>query len=476
MVCGRAWGEPSGVLSLTKEREWTNLDGKKITAEYLGTREGDVALRLRGGKVVMVPKVKLSNGDNDFVRDNPLAYRPAWQAWPPDAGIMMQHPEVKEESSDSKGVVYVTPHFRFHCDVKLASSLMKDVARVFELTYHLHSKSPFGILAEPEKDLFEAKLIGSLEDYRATGGPLDSAGVYLPAKRVFLAPLELMGMREADAGWRKVTDEYDPSTIIHELTHMLTHDMLENLPIWANEAYAEYIANIPIKNKAFQTGPDEIRHGVRDAFVRDYLKSRTPRGRKLPDIGKADSIKYLKSDSLPQLFRVAKVLEMTDVEWATGHPPSSRTPPASVSPPKPPNDGNRLPRLYRTAHLIFYYYIQIEGEKGVNKIRRFIDENRIHMARYKRYREEYARYETEWNAFTALPGVEKMEDGRVRYPANLKPPVEPEAPFSNPDVLKLGGLDALLAGESAQTVGARIEQALIEDLGINLKFVNHPMH
>ena len=419
-LCGAAWCEPSGVQSLTGEREWTNLDGKKITAEYLGTREGDVALRLRDGKVVMVSVVKLSNGDNEFLRDNPLEYRPAWQAWPPEAGMMMKYPEVKEESSDSKGVVYVTPHFRFHCDVKLAPSLMKDVARVFELTYHLHSKSPFGILAKPEKDLFEAQLIGSLEDYRAAGGPLDSAGVYIPAKRVFLAPLELMGMQEADAGWRKVTDDYDPSTIIHELTHMLTHDMLENLPTWANEAYAEYISNIPIKNKAFQTTPDEIRQGVRDVFVRDYLRSRTPRGRKLPDIGKADSIKYLKSDAVPHLYRIAEVLEMTDVKWATGQLPTDKaTPPAgpTIRPPfrQPPIDRNRLPRLYRTAHLIFYYYINIEGEKGVAKIRRFIDENRVQMARYERYLEDYARYESEWNAFAALPGVEKMADGGVRY-------------------------------------------------------------
>ena len=70
-----------------------------------------------------------------------------------------------------------------------------------------------------------------------------------------------MGMREADAGWRKVTDDYDPSTIIHELTHMLTHDMLVNLPIWANEAYAEYISNIPIKDTAI-ADPSLTRRGA----------------------------------------------------------------------------------------------------------------------------------------------------------------------------------------------------------------------
>jgi hypothetical protein len=480
LISRSAWGDLSSGEANKNARDWTNLDGKEIKAEYLGTLEGDVALRLRDGKIVMVPIIKLSNEDNEFLKDNPLAYRSAWQAWPRDAGMMMQYPEVKSEPSDSNGVVYVTPRFRFHSDVNLSPSLMKDLSRVFELTYHLHSMSPFGILAKPEKDLFEARLLGRLDDYRAAGGPMNSAGVYLPEKRIFLAPLELMGMKEADAGWRKVTDEYDPSTIIHELTHMLTHDMLVNLPTWANEAYAEYISNIPIKNKAFQTEPDQIREGVRDVFVRDYLKSRTPPGRELPDFGKADKIKYLNSNSVPYLYKVAKVLRMTDAEWATGQPTAGEAsrpgiPTASgFGYRQPPVDRNRLPRLYRTAHLIFYNFIQIEGEKGVAKIRRFIDENKIHMARYERYREDYARYEAEWNAFTALPGVEKLEDGKVRYPAHLKPPVEPNAPFTNPDVLKLGGLDALLGGESAEIVGGRIEEALISDLGINLRFVEHP--
>jgi hypothetical protein len=480
LISGSAWSDTSGGQAGKNDRDWTNLDGKKIRAVYLGTREGDVALRLHDGKIVMVPVIKLSNDDNEFLKDNPLAYRPAWQAWPPDAGKMIQYPEVESESSDSNGVVYVTPRFRFHCDVNLSPSLMKDIARVFELTHHLHSKSPFGILAKPEKDLFEARLMGKLQDYRAAGGPMNSAGVYLSDKKIFLAPLELMGMKEADAGWRKVTDEYDPSTIIHELTHMLTHDMLVNLPTWANEAYAEYISNIPIKHKAFQTEPDQIREGVRDVFVRDYLKSRTRPGGKLPDFGKADKIKYLKSNSVPYLYKVAKVLRMTDAEWATGHPPGG-----GVSPPgvptaggfgqrQPPADRNRLPRLYRTAHLIFYYFIQIEGEQGVAKIRRFFDENKIHMARYERYREDFAHYEAEWNAFTALPGVEKLADGKVRYPAHLKPPVEPKAPFTSADVLKLGGLDALLGGESAEIVAGRIEEALVNDLGINLRFVEHP--
>jgi hypothetical protein len=37
-------------------------------------------------------------------------------------------------------------------------------------------------------------------------------------------------------------------------------------------------------------------------------------------------------------------------------------------------------------------------------------------------------------------------------------------------MLKLGGIEALLEGESAAVVGARIENALIKDLGAKLIF------
>jgi hypothetical protein len=69
-----------------------------------------------------------------------------------------------------------------------------------------------------------------------------------------------------------------------------------------------------------------------------------------------------------------------------------------------------------------------------------------------------------------LPGVAKLADGRVRYPANLRPATEPQAPFTDPNMLKLGGLDKLLERESAAVVGARIETALLEDLGAKLIF------
>lgn len=474
LVVHQAWSqqEPGNDIG-RKSREWTNRDGLKITAESLGIQGSNVVLKLQNGKIARVPVVSLSLDDNSFLRDHGFAYHEPWQAWPPDAGIAMKYANVKEETSGHGSYVYTTPHFRFHCDVNLGMALMNDLARVFELTLRLHEKSPFGILAKPEKDRFEARLFGSQEAYMKAGGPQGTAGVYQIKERIFLAPLELMGVKPGSAGWRKISDDYNNSTIIHELTHMLTHDMLDNLPTWVNEGYAEYISNIPVEGKSFKTANDKIREGMRDTFVRGYEKELSTPSNSV-ELGRKDRDNYLKSDSLPPMFKVEKVLQMSDVEWATGSPARANSEPFPRRSTFTITDRNRLPRLYRSAHLIIYYFIQIEGEKGVLKIRRFLEENRRNLARYHRYLDDFKIYDDQMRAFMNLPGVTKLPDGRVQYPSNLQPPKAPEPPFTDPNTLKLGGLGALLDGESAEIVGNRIEKALIEHLDMNLKFETNP--
>ena len=72
--------------------------------------------------------------------------------------------------------------------------------------------------------------------------------------------------------------------------------------------------------------------------------------------------------------------------------------------------------------------------------------------------------------FLKLPGVSKLPDGRIQYPSDLQVPQAPTPPFTDPNMVKLGGIDALLGGESAAVVGQRIENALRQDLGVKLKF------
>ena len=449
-------------------RQWTNSEGKTLTAEYLGVQGANVVLRLPDGKVTPLALAKFSKADNAFVKQNPLAYHApsqTWSQWPAEVQIPMSFVDVKQSRSEVGAFVYTTEHFRFRSNVNLGIALMKDLAKVFELTYYLHSKSPFGILAHPDNGLFEARLFGTVQQYRAAGGPAATGGVYIPKEKVFLAPLDLMGVQPGLFGWRKVSQAtYDPSAVIHELTHMLTNDMLEQLPLWLNEGFAEYIRCIPMENAAFKVSKDKIKQGVVDRIVTDFELSQRQKGK----LKGAERMIFLASDKVPPLFPVAKVLQMTNAEWATGSAAGQRPPTVAASSAPDP----RKPRLYRTAHLILYYFIQIEGAKGVTKLRRFLAENRGYAARYHQYVADHRLYEAHVKDFLKQPGVVPLPDGRVRYPLSLTPPKEPPPPFTDPNMLKLGGLNALLGGESAEVVGNRIQAALRQDLGINLRFSN----
>ncbi len=76
------WSQPATTdVSKPIVREWTSVDGKKISAEYLGIQGDNVALKLQGGKLSMIPLVRLSAQDKTFTREHALAYHPAWQAF-----------------------------------------------------------------------------------------------------------------------------------------------------------------------------------------------------------------------------------------------------------------------------------------------------------------------------------------------------------------------------------------------------------
>ncbi|OYV00318.1 MAG: hypothetical protein CFE26_24145 [Verrucomicrobiales bacterium VVV1] len=432
-------------------REWTSSDGKKVTAEYLGLQGKMVMMRLQGGKVIPYPVEKLSAEDATFVQKNPLIYRETWKGWP-SVGIPMVNVDVTEKPSVEGKFIYTTPNFRFTTDANLGGTLMKDLARVFELTFQLQSKAPLGILASPTDGSYRADLFGKRADYQREGGPSSSAGVYLLKTKRFLAPLELMGVEPGDAGWRRSSKEdYDTTTIVHELTHMLTHDLLVNLPLWVNEGYAEFMSGIPIESGCFRTSKEKIREGlIKTATEEAWLFYKNDYG--TTNAQRPDTKKIAVS-----LLPVSSILQMKDEEWE-GASVSGNGPRTSSGTFRGTKPSQRLMLArYRTAHLILYYYIQIEGEAGVAKLRRFLDENRKCMSQYLNYSEEFKQYEAAMDAFMRQPGVEPLGEGRIRYPENLTPPKAPVAPFADVEMVKSGGLKFLLGDNTSVVLPPKLD-------------------
>lgn len=476
---GMGWSQsPLAVV-----REWTSTDGRTLTAEYLGVQGVNVLLKLPNGKVTPVALAKFSAADNAYVKKNHLTYREEWRAWPAAVEMSTTSVQVREVREDGGNFAYTTEHFRFRTDVNLGTVLMKDIARVFELTHDLHAKSPFGILAAPVGGAYQAHLYGTKQKYLQGGGPVNTAGVYQLKDKRFLAPLELMGVESGASGWRKASkQEYDTSTIIHELTHMLTHDMINDLPTWFSEGYAEYIAHIPIEKGTFKISGEKIKQGVVAVLMRDLDRSSArphpgsssaknnpapnPPAKKKPTDPENSNLKRS-----VELIRVANMLTMTDKNWASE--PSRAGQPYTLTVPGRPANADYvqlMQKRYRTAHLILYYFIQLEGAQGVAKTRKVLDDNRRYLAQFTEYQANFKSYQEQLTQFRKQPGVKELPDGRIQYPMTLTPPKAPEPPFTDPNTLRMGGLKALLNGETPEVVGQRIEAALRKDLNLNLQF------
>ncbi|MBN8458471.1 MAG: hypothetical protein J0M04_11605 [Verrucomicrobia bacterium] len=448
-------------------REWTSSDGKKLVAEYLGVLDGSVYLGLTSGKTVPVALAKLSSGDQSFIAANPREFHRTWSGWPGELSATLSNQTVSEAAGTGGKFVYTTRHFRFETDVNLGRELTKDLACLFEATHALNSSSPFGILADPDDGYFRAELFGTLDAYRQNGGPVNTAGVYkIPQKR-FLAPLELMGLVKGSDGWRTASRKAaDTTTIIHELTHMLSHDMLQPMPLWFSEGYAEYLSNIPVENNTFRTGSKAISSEVLKLMAQEYfIKDGIPRTTADIGFGGGGSSKNSQQTSPKklkyQMRSVSEMLEMADSGWCI----------SGGNPTFPGVEAIRRLRYYRTAHLIVFYFIEIEGERGLAKLRAMLDCNRLALAKYNAYVADMERYRAAMDLFKQQPGVKQLPDGRVEYPTTLTPPAPPlEKPAVDPKHLKQEGVKALLNGESAAVVGERIENALRSHFGVSIDF------
>lgn len=157
------------------------------------------------------------------------------------------------------GHLYASNHFIYYSPVKLEAGARKTVARLCECAYAAN-KAISEVLpvpraaAEQREKKFAVVLQPGMEAYYAAGGPKGSAGVFggqfrpgnqplreedVVVDRVMI-PFESLGLNRAGAVER---EDIDTHSLVHELTHQ--QFLLNGLPIWANEGWAEYVGYVP---------------------------------------------------------------------------------------------------------------------------------------------------------------------------------------------------------------------------------------
>ena len=208
--------------------------------------------------------------------------------WPRSVSVP-KDTEVQEMAGGAPGAgfTYVSNNFAFVSKAKLQPEAQKTVARLCECAYAA-CKAIAEVLPVPRSsaDRGEKKFIVELqpgmEEYYAAGGPTNSAGVFLGAYRKTGGPL-----KEADIAIDKVMipfpslgigrsgkverEDIDTHALVHELTHQ--QFLLNSLPIWANEGWAEYVGYVPYvgEDLDFDRGFSLILHAARQRAERGAL-------------------------------------------------------------------------------------------------------------------------------------------------------------------------------------------------------------
>ena len=293
------------------------------------------------------------------------------------------------ESASKEGRhVYRSRRFEYvlHASSPLSEAVMKDVARVFEGTYELLSQSPWGVQAQPVDGYFRAHLYETKGMYHAAGGMDASSGFYNRAEKLFHVPLDSLGLKKGSSGYVKDRN-YQVKTLVHEITHMMMHDILDLLPRWLIEGTAEYTGCIPFRSGTFE-------HAKLLSSVKAYNELRFSK----------------RMGGGPPIASFRDILRA---------PPPGRKAPAAPAPEM---------TFYHASLLLTYYFMHLDGDGKGTRLLKFLDAVRADKPKVIAYNAAITAYVAAMDQFLKKPGVKSFPGGRFEYPSNLTPPRAPE-PF-----------------------------------------------
>jgi hypothetical protein len=161
-----------------------------------------------------------------------------------------------------------------------------------------------------------------------------SGGYYTSKEREFHVPFESLGIVKKGNTWTRSQD-FEVKTLVHELTHMMMHNLLPVLPMWLIEGSAEYMECIPLRSGIFQP----------------------------PLVGRKIGNQRLRGESPPITF--GQMLTITPSEW--------------------PRISFTKAGAYRMSLLMTYYFMNLEGDGKGTKMKRFLEACREEAALYHNF-------------------------------------------------------------------------------------------
>lgn len=259
-----------GSLACAREpRVWLDSQGRKVQATFVRSDGPNVILKLADGRELPFSLAKLAAADRSYVEQgSSLQHEPErnFDAPWPELVSFSEDPEIEivEENAAQKQFIYESANYRYTSDVRLAASLVKGFAVMFEAT-HLYCRTlPLSLRSDRRvSGKYQIRLFENKLDYIKAGGLKGSAGVFMSDTGVVMVPLTSLGVRPVGNGYMLDRDK-SSKTIPHELTHQLTPAVYlgKGALGWFSEGIAEYVATTP-----YRSGSYNVRGNMNDIIA-----------------------------------------------------------------------------------------------------------------------------------------------------------------------------------------------------------------
>ncbi len=269
-----------GGIASAEVRAWTNVHGRTFEAEFVRIDGANAIFAFETGRTFSTPLADLSAADRQNlsrVRSAPADVAPAptnfGHAWPREIRVdgASQSRVISEDAKKGR-YVYESPNYRFTCDARLTSDVLRNFAMMFETTHKYATAIPLSLHGAPRQGRLDVLLFESKAGYVRAGGIPGSAGCFVPSTGMVMVPMESLGLVRTSTGFSLDTSRRN-KVLVHELAHQLTPRayMQSSRNGWLIEGVAEYIACTPYTWGYFRLDP----HGnAALAYVTAYGEDR----------------------------------------------------------------------------------------------------------------------------------------------------------------------------------------------------------
>lgn len=253
----------------TNPRIWTDAKGRTLEAALVEFEGQRVTLRLSSdGRLITFDMALLSEGDQRYLRawrdrqNRPVTPPRRPNDWPrrvgPPEGYSI---DIVREDGIEDVYIYRSRHFQFHASFRLSRDAVREFSEIFEATFEAIDAMPLELRPQAPDGYFETILFADYPSYASTTGLPGSAGAYSIRDQAIFVPAQSLGLSPTSTGFR-LDRSGDNTTLIHEITHQVTHDWLLRMPIWLAEGLAVYIESVPYENGVFRFSQLELDEAI----------------------------------------------------------------------------------------------------------------------------------------------------------------------------------------------------------------------